>query len=572
MKPLLLEFCITIKSKVFFIALLLLSGSRLFSQNEIQLGLPIEIPLALSGNFAELRGDHFHAGVDIKTKGRQGLKVNAVEKGSIRRIRVSTTGYGKSLYLEHNNGLTTVYAHLQKFAPKIESLIKSIQYEKQTFEVQKFLRKGELTVTQGELIGYSGNTGGSFGPHLHFEVRNSDTQRPLNPLRMGLPVKDTQRPQLQQLYLFDEKETLHQVVPLQKMSDSVYRTDLIQVKGKIGFGLGMFDRQDFSYNRNGIYKAELILNGRTVYSYQLDQIDFKDQKFIPLFIDYPLLKKNKRYIYKLFTPKHSELSFLSNVPSDGVVTIQEGKSYQLKIVIADFQGNRSYLETYIDGKQSLHSFEPHKVDASTHSLLPERDYLIDFGKKGVYFSKESFFNPAAINCEPIPLGLDLELPLVPVRKDFEVFFNPPSGDSLKIAQTAIIRTNEKGEISFLNTQKKKERWEAKTKEGGRFYLARDRIEPLVEPVNFKEGQWLSRFRYLKIRIDDSDSGIQSYRGTLNGHWILFEYEPKLNLLTYDFSDKTFEAAEHKLELEVKDGVGNRTLYQATIFRKYNLEE
>ena len=552
--------------------LLLLSGSRLYSQNEIQLGVPIEIPLALSGNFAELRGGHFHAGVDIKTKGRQGLKVNAVEKGSIRRIRVSTTGYGKSLYLEHNNGLTTVYAHLQKFAPKIESFIKSIQYEKQTFEVQKFLRKGELTMTQGELIGYSGNTGGSFGPHLHFEVRDSDTQRPLNPLRMGLPVKDTQRPQLRQLYLFDEKETLYHMVPLQKMSDSVYRTDLIQTQGKIGFGLGMFDRQDFSYNRNGIYKVELILNGRTVYSYQLDQIDFKDQKFIPLFIDYPLLKTNKRRIYKLFTPKHSELSFLSDVPSDGVVTIEEGKSYQLKIVIADFQGNRSYLETYIDGKQSLHSIGPYKVDASTHSLLPERDYLIDFGKKAVYFSKESFFNPAAIRCEPSPSGLDLELPLVPVRKDFEVFFTPPSGDSLKIAQTAIIRTNEKGEISFLNTQKNKERWEAKTKEGGRFHLGRDRIDPLVEPVNFKEGQWLSRFRYLKIRIDDSDSGIQSYRGTLNGHWILFEYEPKLKLLTYDFSDKTFEAAEHKLELEVKDGVGNRTLYQATIYRKYNLVE
>lgn len=552
--------------------LLLLSGSRLYSQNEIQLGVPIEIPLAISGNFAELRGGHFHAGVDIKTKGRQGLKVNAVEKGSIRRIRVSTTGYGKSLYLEHNNGLTTVYAHLQKFAPKIESFIKSIQYEKQTFEVQKFLRKGELTVTQGELIGYSGNTGGSFGPHLHFEVRDSDTQRPLNPLRMGLPVKDTQRPQLRQLYLFDEKETLYHMVPLQKMSDSVYRTDLIQTQGKIGFGLGMFDRQDFSYNRNGIYKVELILNGRTVYSYQLDQIDFKDQKFIPLFIDYPLLKTNKRRIYKLFTPKHSELSFLSDVPSDGVVTIQEGKSYQLKIVIADFQGNRSYLETYIDGKQSLHSIGPYKVDANTHSLLPERDYLIDFGKKGVYFSKESFFNPAAIRCEPSPSGLDIELPLVPVRKDFEVFFTPPSGDSLKIAQTAIIRTNEKGEISFLNTQKNKERWEAKTKEGGRFHLGRDRIDPLVEPVNFKEGQWLSRFRYLKIRIDDSDSGIQSYRGTLNGHWILFEYEPKLKLLTYDFSDKTFEAAEHKLELEVKDGVGNRTLYQATIYRKYNLVE
>ena len=128
-----------------------------FGQNEIELGTPLDIPLALSGNFAELRGGHFHAGLDIKTKGRQGLKVKAVEAGSIRRIRVSTSGYGKTLYIEHNNGLTSVYAHLQKFAPKIEAFIKAIQYEKERFEVQQFLRKDELTVTKGEIIGYSGN-------------------------------------------------------------------------------------------------------------------------------------------------------------------------------------------------------------------------------------------------------------------------------------------------------------------------------------------------------------------------------------------------------------------------------
>ena len=543
-----------------------------FGQNKIELGTPLDIPLALSGNFAELRGGHFHAGIDIKTKGRQGLKVKTVEAGSIRRIRVSTSGYGKTLYIEHNNGLTSVYAHLQKFAPRIENFIKAIQYKKERFEVQQFLRKDELTVRKGELIGYSGNTGGSFGPHLHFEVRDTDQQTPLNPLLMGLNVKDTQRPQFRQLYLFDDQERLFQDVPLQKINDSVYQTNLLFTQGKIGLGLSMFDRQDLSYNRNGIYSVEVILNGQKVYAYQFDEIDFKDGEYIPLFIDYALLKTKKRRLYKLFTPAFSKLSFLDTSPSNGFLHIENGKSYQVKVIVTDFHGNRSYLESYIDGQKTKWEFLSPTPTSPTHSIAPEKDYLVQFEDKGVYFPRNSFFSTQNIRCENLQKSLQLETPLVPVRKAFEISFDPPETDSLSLAQMAIVRKEKKGESTFFGTQKKGEHWTAKTKEGGIYQLQKDSLSPSIKPLNFKEGQWLSRYRYLKVRIEDTDSGIRSYRGTINGQWILFEYEPKLKLLTYDFRDKTFKTAKHKLQLEVTDGVGNRSLYEATLYRKYGLDQ
>lgn len=543
-----------------------------FGQADVKLQPPLEIPLALSGNFAELRGGHFHAGLDLKTKGRQGLQVKAVASGSVRRIRVSTSGYGKTLYIEHPNGLTSVYAHLQKFAPKIEQLVKSIQYEKEQFEIQKFLRKGELTVESEELIGYSGNTGGSFGPHLHFEIRDSDSQRPINPLRMGFDVADSQRPQLRQLYLFDAQERNFQSVSLQKINDSVYQTDLLFTKGKIGLGLSMFDRQDLSYNRNGIYSAEVYLNGRKVFYYTFDQIDFKDAEYIPLFIDYPLSKTQKRKLYKLFRPQFSKLSFLKNSQSNGMLSIEEGKSYQVKVVLSDFNGNRSYLESYIDGQERERVLPTYAVENGTHTITTDKDFLVALDTAEVYFPKETFFNTQDVICSGgSSHTLQLDLPIVPVRNALKVSFTPPPLDSLQFAQSSIVREDEKGTIRFLPTQKKDSRWTTTVKEGGLFSIMKDSIAPSIKPLNFKNNQWVSRYRYLKVRIDDQESGIKAYRATINGKWVRFEYEPKSKLLTYDFRDQSFEEAAHELKIEVTDGVGNKSILETTLFRRYGLD-
>ena len=221
--------------------------------------LPIDIPVQLSGTFGELRKNHFHAGLDIRTRGREGLPVRSIKSGWINRLKVSLSGYGKVLYIEHNDGLVSVYAHLKKFNPRIESYLKKKQYDKKSFEIELFPGENELKVNEGEVIGYSGNTGGSFGPHLHFEIREANGQIPINPIQYGnIYVEDSRNPQIQSFYLYkgfgqDEKRKEFLLV---KKNDSVYTTAGVIEAGKLNIGLEFFDRQNLSQNKNGIYSAE----------------------------------------------------------------------------------------------------------------------------------------------------------------------------------------------------------------------------------------------------------------------------------------------------------------------------
>ena len=274
---------------------------------------PLEIPLLLSGNFGEFRGSHFHAGLDIKTKGRQGFKVKSILAGSIRRIKVSTSGYGKTLYVEHADGTTSVYAHLQKFAPKIEKIVKQLQYQKERFLIQSYHKSNELVVRQGEVIGYSGNTGGSLGPHLHFELRDSKTQMPLNPLTLNFDIKDTQRPVVRNLYYYNLEDSIQKKkteIPIVRKNDSLYTTDILHWFGKKGIGIRMYDRQDLSYNKNGIYQIKILLNGKETIKYNFDSISFDDGKLISTLIDYSTYKTEGFRIQKLFRELPHGMSFL----------------------------------------------------------------------------------------------------------------------------------------------------------------------------------------------------------------------------------------------------------------------
>ena len=169
---------------------------------------PLDITLVLSGSFAELRSNHFHSGLDIKTKGKVGFKTYASAEGYVSRIKISRYGYGKALYITHPNGYTTVYAHLQKFAPKIEAYVKKQQYKKETFELELFPKAEELKISSKEVIAYTGNTGGSGGPHLHFEIIDQQ-ERPINPMLFGFDIKDTTKPVVHELYGYPLSEGSH---------------------------------------------------------------------------------------------------------------------------------------------------------------------------------------------------------------------------------------------------------------------------------------------------------------------------------------------------------------------------
>ena len=545
--------------------IILLISKILVCQEKNNFVVPLDIPLRLSGTFGELRGNHFHAGIDIRTQGREGFKIGSVKSGKINRIRVSTSGYGKALYIEHLDGTTSVYAHLKKFSPRIEAYVKEQQYLKETYTIQIFPKGNKLNIDQGEIIGYSGNTGGSNGPHLHFEIRNSKDQSPINPMLFPFEIEDTQRPQIKNFYLFtsNENDYIKKEYSLIRKNDSVYSTPTINTEGYIHVGLSLFDRQDFSFNKNGIYKASVLLNGKEEFSFTMDTISFNDSDKINLMIDYETLKKDKRRIQRFAAIEDSGFSFIDSKKQNGELNIKPNNSYQLILKISDFKGNTSYVESYILGVSKL--LLPKKKSVSL--INPIMDYFYEFKSSSVYFPKEAFYKEVSVYSEQVGDTLKVGKDIIPLKKSFEVSFSIPKMDSLKSAQYFIAKLDPKGKSRFLSNKIKNGVLEGSSKTLGSFMIFRDSIAPKIVPVNFKNKQWLTNYNFLKLKIDDDFTGIKSYRGELDGEWILLEYEPKNKTLIYDLNDLTSDKALHQLTIEAEDLVGNKTEYSIEFYRK-----
>ena len=557
--------------QLLFISLFAILPPFIQAQNEAT--PPLDIPLKLSGTFGEFRPTHFHAGLDIKTQGKQGFKISSIKAGSIRRIRVATTGYGKCLYIQHADGTTSVYAHLKKFAPKIESFIKAYQYEQETFVTQKFLKLGEITVEQGEIIGYSGNTGGSLGPHLHFEIRDTKEETPLNPLQLGFEIPDSIRPIVQELYRY--KKDINGLsaktqIPLERVNDSVYQADILRLGGTHAFGIRLFDRQDLSYNRNGIYKATVKVNGSKMFSYTFDKIDFRDGKKIDALIDYISYHEERIRVQKLFRDLDVDYSFLPKTAPNGFIEFTEGRAYQIEIIVEDYAHNKTYVSFYVEGKTDFPLAE--KVTMQ-NPIYPDKDYLFAFDQHELYIPKNAFYQAIDLKIEEKKDTLVIAKIALPQRKGFELNVAIPEAlDSLQRQQLSLAiydpeEEKEEKKLRYVWTAKKDSILQTKYAYPGQYILTKDSLAPTIKPLNFKDQQWMSNYKFLEIEVDDEFSGIKSYRATMNGQWILMEHEPKDNTLIYDFSDIEFDQAQLDFELEVEDQVGNQSGFKATIFRK-----
>ncbi|MDB4066402.1 M23 family metallopeptidase [Flavobacteriaceae bacterium] len=534
---------------------------------------PLDIPLLLSGNFGELRGSHFHAGLDIKTQGLQGFPVKSILAGSIRRIRVTVTGYGKALYIDHANGTTSVYAHLQKFAPKIEKIIKERQYKKEQFLIQSYFKTNELTVEQGEIIGYSGNTGGSLGPHLHFEIRDTKTQTPLNPLKLEYDIQDTQRPVISGLYRYDlnyPRQKKKNDIRLIRKNDSTYTSSIQSWSGKTGIGLRMYDRQDLSYNKNGVYKIALRLNGKEMIQYTFDKISFDDGKYINTLIDYKTYTTEGIRIQKLFRDLPYGFSFLPKDAPNGILNFEAGRSYLLQISLEDFHGNKTYVESYIEGNREITTDNKKKLQIAENTVKPELDYLFEFENQEVYLPKNTFFEPVDFKIRATKDTLFVGSKEDALQRTFEIQFKTPEVDSLETNPWCIANLNKKKKLDYVYSVAKDRKRISKGGTPGIYVLSQDTLAPSITPLNFKPKQWLSNYSFLKLKIEDDFSGIKSYRGTINGQWILLEHEPKNNTLTFAFEDIDFDQSQLNFKLEVEDQQGNSSTYETTIFRKAKL--
>ncbi len=547
--------------------LFLISFNSISQTNSLNSSPPLNIPLIISGTFGELRANHFHAGLDIKTNGKVGYQVKSFYGGYVDRIRVSTSGYGKALYIKHPNGLTSVYAHLSKFSSKIESFVKSHQYKKEVFEIQLFPKDNEIKVKAGEIIGLSGNTGGSSGPHLHFEVRSSINQKTINPLNYLNNIKDDRNPSIRSMYVFENNDDYPETISkheIKKINDSVYKSENILIGGKISFGLNMFDRQSLSYNRNGIYKASIYQNNSLKFEYTFNKLDFEDSEFINLLRDYKTKKEKGITIQRIIKHPESKKSFLINKNNNGFFDIKNNKKYFFTLKISDYEGNNSFLEITIIGKTIKNKF----LKAEGKLIKTDQDYLIKFKDKEITFKKNTLYDNVYLNIKESNDTLYIDKDIYPLKNPIEISFKINSNDSLLNRQSFISKLNSKGKPIYLSTQKKENKFHLKSNSLGVFFIAKDTISPEIKPVNFYKGQWISRLNYLKLKIKDDFSGIKNYKGFLNNKWILFEYEPKTKILTYNFSDIKFKNTKHNLKIYLEDNVGNKKVFKTMFYRKY----
>ncbi len=534
---------------------------------------PLDITLVLSGTFAELRSNHFHSGLDLKTQGKEGFKTYAAAAGYVSRIKISKYGYGKALYITHPNGYTTVYAHLQKFSPTIEAYVKKQQYIKETFELELFLNADELKVSAKEVVAFTGNTGGSGGPHLHFEIRDKQ-ERPMNPMLFGLDIKDTTSPMVYELFgypLSEEShingETSRIKIRIVKLPNGHYKSEQITAFGDIGFGIISTDRQDYASNKNGLNFIKTNFNGTEILEVDFKRFSFNETKHINRYIDYRYFFETKKRIQKLFIETNNPLKLLKNHTNQGVVSIENATNSILKITVSDYKGNQSYLNIPIKGlKKEIPEAKskPKKVQqiiASEETIL-EKDHV------RVQIYSNSFYEDVAINFEVTNDTLKLHKPIIPLQKSMNINFDISQykgDDKDKLFIGSVSRYGNK--LYYTPTEKRGNTLTTRTKNLGNYTLGIDDENPEIKAINFKKESWISNYRYLKVKITDGISGIKNYRATINNQWILMEYDTKTQTLTHDFNDEVITDTKNNLKIIVTDNVGNSSTFETTFYRK-----
>jgi hypothetical protein len=556
---------------LFFLVPFFINAQNVYPQDYFQ--DPLDVTLVLSGTFAELRANHFHSGLDIKTQQRVGLNVYACADGYVSRIKISHFGYGKALYITHPNGYTTVYAHLQKFAPEIEAYVKKQQYEKESYEVELFPNIQDLLVEQGEVVAYSGNSGGSGGPHLHFEIRDK-AERPINPMLFGIDVKDTTRPIISSVYVYPVGDSSYvnnsnqkQKLRLIPLSNGDYSIEDIEAYGKIGFGIETNDRQDLAANKNGVANIQSFYNGNQNFEIDFSVFSFSETSHLNRLIDYGEYKTNKQRIQKLFVEPNNPLSMYKNVEYNGYINVEDSTNTVYKVRVKDYKNNDAWLTVTIKGQknQDIKPYEkittPYYIYHDQATTLQEENVTVELFKDTFY---DDFYVDFNVHNDTLTLGEDV----FPVRKSFAINFdvgNYSEEDKSKLYIAELVGYYQYP--SYSRTTREGNKLTTFTKYLGNYALTLDTLAPTIRPINFQNKKWLSKYRFLKVKIDDKLSGISNYRATVNGKWILMEYDYKTKTLIHDFNDGIITDTENNLKIIVTDNVGNNSTFEAVFYRK-----
>lgn len=559
--------------KIFLFGFILFSISLPAQQYPLNFDLPLKEPLYLNGTFAELRSNHFHSGLDIGTKGKEGWPIYAPYDGEVNRIKISTFGYGKALYIKHSNGFTTVYAHLSSYSEPLEKYIQKRQYEQKKFEIEIFPLLKELPVKKGDLIGYTGNSGGSGGPHLHYEFRNTKTEEIINPFLMGVhqTIKDTQAPILNgvMVYPIGDSSVVNASsqpinLTLHKQADGSYISETIYANSKLGFAVNSYDTTDKSYAKNGLYYILQQVNGRTTFEIKFDVFSFDQTRFINHFVDYKILKTQKNWYQKLFTFSDLPLSMVKTIENKGILDVHPNLSYNVTIQLSDFNSNTTKLHIPVVYK----SWDSQKIfNKSQNGKFIDylKDYLFSENNLSVGWDARTFYQDVYLNIEFNENEIHLHEDVVPVHKNIDLRINV---SKIKVDKNkAFIGLEKNGKVQYFSTWKKNNDFRIRTKTLGTYKIFEDFQSPVIAKPNFKNSENLKNKNFISVEISDKLSGIGTYNGFINDNWVLFEYDYKTGKLVHRLNKTRYKPNQlNRLKVVVTDKVGNSSTFESSFFK------
>ena len=535
---------------------------------------PLDLPPVLSGNFGEIRTNHFHTGLDLKTNQREGYPVYASADGYISRIRVQIGGGGNALYISHPNGFTTVYMHLRNFNERINRTLKTYQYRMQLFDVDFPLLSVEIPVKKGDIIGWSGNTGSSGGPHLHFEIRDTKTEEPINPQLFGIKIHDQVKPSITGLYLYHlNGEPFSEHTPRQAYtvtgSAGKYRLNpetVVIIGGESGLGIACLDKNSASENSNGPYSIELRVEDQTIYSSTWERFSFKGSRSVNSHIDYPAMITTGRRIQKSFIEPGNTLKIYKNVLNNGILNFYDQNIRNAQYIIKDIAGNQSELNFKL--KYSPGASKPAKQIAGSKFKFDHSNEFDTAGLKLIIpvntlysdlnFVYKTTARPAG-GYSPIH---HIHNRLTPINGSAMLSIkadeNLPSELQNKALIVNLLKKTQGGifENGYVKTE---------IRNFDSFFIMTDTLAPRIVPVNLSDRASMINIPRILFRISDNLSGIKSFNAMINGNWVLMEYEPKTGSLWHRFEESS-DKGKNDFELTVSDMKDNLNTYKATFYR------
>ncbi len=529
---------------------------------------PLKIPLILSSNFGELRPNHFHMGLDFKTQAKIGFNLYSIDDGFVSRIKVSPYGYGKVVYIDHPNGMTSVYAHCHEFKGAIDSLVKATQEKEQNFQVEIFPGKNTIKVKKGEVIAISGNTGGSGGPHLHFEIRDTKTEHALNPLLYGFPIEDHKKPEIRRVKIYGLTKDGYRIQGQSKEvtvtksgSKYVVSGNKIQVSSGfalagsgIGFAFDVIDRFDGASNQCGLFGSRLIVDGDTIFGQETARVPFESSRYVNSHKDYEAYQANRRKYHKCFRTTENDLPiYLNNAL--GLVTSSPGTSHQIRYIAYDAAGNESTLDFTLEVlNNSINSFNKNRDELP--QIHPQKLFNFDSENCKIEAGYATVYEPMLIDEEELCSHIgDRE---TPVNRAYKIKVKVDGPQDGKHYLEMITAKGKKRAISVTY----QDGWAVATcKYFGTYALKRDVVAPTVKLVSYSSVIPASA-KTISWSISDNTSGIDDYDLFIDGKWYLLEYDYKTGKVT--FQKPSGFKGKKQVRVIVKDECGNEKVLETTL--------